>query len=230
MAREKLADIFSWESMGEPLSRAVSTGIKNTVWEVEREINKSLAQNFFLPEKPEKRSHIWFGQKNGKIFSAELVYDYASIPLSRYPVSQHRITVGKQILSVKRGGNFARRGSAFEKKIVQDEIISTYVQIRRNAPPKLVEGVQGFKGWLHTGRRRGAVGFYGQRNLFSAHIFERNQKKTWSGGQRLPVHALWGPSITQLLQTVEMKSAVDRILLKAALEEKINEAFKKGSR
>ena len=226
MAREKLADIFSWESMGEPLSRAVSTGIKNTVWEVEREINKALGQNFFLPEKPEKRSHIWFGQKNGKIFSAELTYDYASIPLSRYPVSQHRITVGKQILSVKRGGNFSRRGSAFERKIVTKETVSTYVQIRKNAPPKLVHGVMKpipFMGWLHTGRRQGT-------GRFSAHIFERNQKETWSGGQRLQIHALWGPSITQLLQTVEMKSAVDRILLKAALEQKINEAFGKGSR
>jgi hypothetical protein len=88
-------------------------------------------------------------------------------------------------------------------------------------------GVKGYKGWLHTGRRRGTVGFYGQQNLFSAHIFERNQRKTWENGRRLPVHALWGPSITQLLQTSEMKSEVEKILLKAALEEKIEAAFRK---
>lgn len=220
MAREKLSEILSWKSFGEPLSRAVSFGIKTTVSELEREINKSLSQFFFLPENPHKRSHIYFKQKNGKIFSAELTYSYASIPLSRYPVSQHRITVGNQILSVKRGGAFASSfNKGFQKKIVQREAISTYVQIRKTGGPKLVHGVMKsaeegpFMGWLHTGRK-GA-------SRFSSQIFERNQKKTWSGGHRLPIHALYGPSITELLKTSEMLSAVDRILLKTALEERI---------
>lgn len=223
MSREKLANLLSWESVGEPLSRASSTALRGAVWEVQREINKALLGQFYLPDNPEKRSSVYFKQKQGKIFSAELKYFYASIPLSRYPVSQQRVTKNKQVLAVKRGGQFARRGTAFVRKIVPSEEIFTYVQIRRGSPPKLVKGVLGYMGWLHTGRRTGA-------GRFSAHIFERNQQATWQNGKRLPVHALWGPSLTQLLQTREMKTAVDRILERAGIEKKIDEAFAKQGR
>ena len=70
---------------------------------------------------------------------------------------------------------------------------------------KLVHGRLGYMGWLHTGRKKGETGYYGQEGQFSSQIFERSQKPTWHGGQRLPIHRLFGPAIVDMISTSDFQ-------------------------
>lgn len=223
-ARVDGLEILSWKSFEPSLTRALSDTLVASVGSLERTINKTLADTFFLPENPARSSRFYFKREKGKIVIAKLSYNYRAIPLARYPVKQYRITSGNKILSVKRGGNFAP-GHKFQQRIVNRATIATYVQIRRGSAPKLVDGTLGFKGWLHTGRKRGTEGFYGQANTFAANIFERNQQPTWSSGERLPIHRLFGPSISELVQSKEIQQAIDKFMDSSDIIDTFYKAF-----
>lgn len=199
--------ILDWKTFEQPLASALRTSITSSVYGLQKEIAKGIKDNFLFYGDPNKVSSVYFRRKAGRIFSAELSYAYKAIPLSRYPVKQYRVTTGKKILRVSRGGSSA--ANKFTQKTVSRANIATYVQIRKTGGMKLVHGKLGYMGWLHTGRKRGELGYYGQANLFSSKIFERNQQETWSGGERLPVHQLFGPSVTDLIQTKEIQNVIN---------------------
>jgi hypothetical protein len=56
-----------------------------------------------------------------------------------------------------------------------------------------------YKGFLHTG----------SKGRFSSSVFERSQRATWSGGQRLPIHKLYGASLVKLLQSHEIQNLLE---------------------
>ena len=78
-------------------------------------------------------------------------------------------------------------------------------------------------GWLHTGRKRHEEGYYGQSSSagLSAQIYERNQRATWENGVRLPFHRLYGPAVSDLVQSPEVTKAIDRFLQSSTLPEEI---------
>lgn len=216
--------LLDWKAFEQPLTGALSSTMQTTVKELQKEIKKAVQDNFYYPEDPDKLTTRWFDRQGHGILSAELTYKFKSVSLSRYPVLQHRITTSRRVLRVARGGKYA--GNKFTRKIVEEEIIETLVQIRKKGSMKLVHGKLGYMGWLHTGRRSGQVGYNGQTNKFSSKIFERNQQATWADGQRLPIHQLFGPSLVQLLKTPEVQNVIansaslrkiDQLLLKAIL-------------
>lgn len=215
-ARVKDTTVFSTEILQDSLARAVSSAVKNSVYTLEKEINKAVKDAFYVPQDPARFSSIYFRQKKGHIYSAELSYNYKAIPLSRYPVKQYRITTGKKILGVKRGGKFAP-GNRFKQQIVNRATIATYVQIRKSGGQKLVHGKLGFMGWLHTGRKSAKL---------AAHIYERDQAATWSAGQRLPFHRLYGPSVPQLVLSKEVQAVIDASLNKLTLDRIFEESIK----
>lgn len=204
-ARVTGLEILNWNNFQEPVTRALKTSLSQAVYGLQRDIATSLKSNFFIPGDPNKQSLIYLGGK-AKTYSAQLSYSYKAIPLSMYPVKQYRITTGNSILRVGRGGKF--KANQFQRRVVARAAIATYTQIRRRGGMKLVEGKLGFKGWLHTGRRAKETGYYGQTNTFAAQIFERNQQETWSGGHRLPIHRLFGPSVMELVMYPETQKAI----------------------
>jgi hypothetical protein len=178
-----------------PLNRALSASLRAYTYHLERGINQTIKDNFYVPDDPSRFSIISFKQRKGLVSSAELSYRYKAIPLSKYPVKQYRITVGKKILSVKRGAG-QTSGKAFKRQIVTNRAeIRTDVKVRKNSPWKLVKGTLGFKGWLHTGNKASRL---------AANIYERNQQATWAEGVRQPIHRLFGPSVSELTLTKEV--------------------------
>jgi hypothetical protein len=96
------------------------------------------------------------------------------------------------------------------------EAIRTEVMIRKNKGWMLVHGKQDFMGWLHTGTK----------GKFASKIFERNQQATWHGNKRLPVHALWGPSLVQLLHSPEVQKTLYNSKALQALAVKLKKEIK----
>lgn len=205
----KGVEILKWETFEKPLSAALSTSVQRTLFTLRNEITAELKRLYYVPGNPDKASQVYFKHQGKHIWSAELVYRYKSIPLGRYPTQQYRITTQRKILRVSRGGKFSA-ANKFTRRVVNRASIATYVQIKKNGPKRLVHGKLGYMGWLHTGRRSGQSGFNGQTNTFAANIFERNQKKTWSGNVRLPIHRLFGPSITELVQGKEVQTFLEK--------------------
>jgi hypothetical protein len=215
-ARVKDTTVFSTGILEESLARAVSNSLQETVWGLEREINKTIKDTFYVPADPARYSSVMFRKRKGKVYSAELSYNYKAIPLSRYPVKQYRITTGKRILSVKRGAG-QTKGNKFKQQIVGRAAIRTDVKIRKTGPWKTVEGKLGFKGWLHTGR---------SSSKLAAHIYERNQRETWAGGQRQPFHRLFGPSIAQLVRSKEVQATIEKSFKTRTIEKIIGDSIR----
>jgi len=195
-ASVKSTKVLDWKSFEQPITGALSTALQTAVKELQAEVKKTVLATFYYPGDPDRLTTRWFKRQGNGILSAELSYKYEAVSLSKYPTNQHRITVGKQILHVARGG--PAKGNKFSRQIVAREAIKTEVMVRKAGGWKVVEGKLGFKGWLHTGTK----------GKFASKIFERNQRATWKGNQRLPVHALWGPSLVQLLHSPEVKKTL----------------------
>lgn len=207
-AELKGINILSWETFGKPVNAALSSSIQKTVYGLQKDISSELKRLYYVPGDPSRVSSIYFRRKGRGIFSAELSYHQKSIPLSKYPVKQYRITTGKRILRVVRGGKFGK-ANKFQNRIVSRANIATYTQIRKSGSPQLIHGKLGFMGWLHTGRRSGQTGFNGQVNTFASQIFERTQKATWQGNKRLPIHRLFGPSVLNLIKGRQMQNYIN---------------------
>ena len=105
MARIKDFDVVFFNTAGELLSRATSIKLKKEISALSRKIDSTISDTFFVPERPERYSRFYFKQVKGRISSAELSYRHKAIPLSRYPVKQYRITVGKKILACPSSSN-----------------------------------------------------------------------------------------------------------------------------
>ena len=109
----------------------------------------------------------------------ELHVRYVPHKLSMFIVRQTAVTTGnlrKRVVSTK-------RGSGFKQSITQQKRTSTLVTVIKGKPLKLVHGTMKHKGFLQDK---------------NGNILERSQKATWSKGVRLPVHALFGLSISQM--------------------------------
>jgi hypothetical protein len=193
----KSTKVLDWKSFEQPLTGALSKALQTGLTELQKEIKGTVLSTFYFPGDPDRLTTRWFARKGNGILSAELSYKFEAVSLSRYPVNQFRITVGKKILHVRRGGSAA--GNRFSRQVVDVTATMTEVMIRKGKGWQLVHGKQGFKGWLHTGTK----------GKFASKIFERNQKATWKGNQRLPVHALWGPSLVQLLRSPEVQKTIN---------------------
>lgn len=213
-ARVSETVVISLDSLTANLPVALSRATKKIIYGMQKDIAREVKAKFYYPEDPNRLSSVWFDRAGAKISSAKLVYKHKAISLSRYKVEQVRITVKKRKLAV------TKRGNSWQRRVLpeaSEEQIATYVQVRRSGGLKLVYDKrsnlvngQRLKGFLHTGRKRGELGFDGQSNQFSSRIFVRNQQPTWHNGQRLPIHALWGPSLLNLLETKELQDLMEQ--------------------
>lgn len=216
------------------LIQQITTNTQPLASDIADEIERELKKHFFYPDDSRKLLKKSRVSLLGTVkYQFSLTYKGKTIPLSRYPVKQVRVTVGNRKLRVYR-----LSGKTFKSKIVpQNFEVKTLVRIRKNSGFKLVHGKQGFKGWLHTGnkfgydRRRAHLdlsgSYSGTINKFSAKVFERNQRPTWRGGVRLPVHQLFGPSLVQLLETAEMTQFFGSSVLFNKINDKLKISFER---
>jgi hypothetical protein len=201
----KSTKVLDWKSFEQPLTGALSKALQTGLTELQKEIKGTVLSTFYFPGNPDRLTTRWFARKGNGILSAELSYKFEAVSLSRYPVNQFRVTVGKKILRVRRGGGAA--GNRFSRQVVDVTATMTEVMIRKGKGWQLVKGKAGpdnkgrpgYMGWLHTGTK----------GKFASKIFERNQQETWRDNQRLPVHALWGPSLVQLLRSPEVQKTIN---------------------
>jgi len=209
--------LLDWKTFEKPLTGALATTLQTTVKDLQEEIKKSVQNNFYFPGNPDRLTSRWFGRKGKGILSAELSYKFEAVPLSRYPMNQYRITIGSKILHVRRGAGKA--ANKFTRTIVPKTATVSMVKVRRNSEWKVINGKLGYMGWLHTGRRSGELGYNGQVNTFSAKVFERNQQETWRDNVRQPIHQLFGPSLTQILQTKELQDTINNSVALSKIEQ-----------
>lgn len=177
------------------LSVALSNTMKKAIGDLDREIAETIKKTFWYPGDPSKLAVRSFTTKGAKFSSAGLSYRFEAVSLSKYPMRQIRITTGGGRLKVTRvsGG-----GGKFTKTQASQTATMTQFKLRKSDGWRTVQGRAGFKykGFLHTGRK----------GAFSSSVFERQQKATWSGGQRLPIHKLYGASLVRLLHSHEIQA------------------------
>lgn len=169
----------------EPLRLAVSRTLAFSIHELDKEIQKTVKRYFFFPGNPLSLREMSFtrsGKKGtgSRIFSASLSYNYLAVPLVKYPYS---------LVSVPQSNQTAK---------------AVYVRIRKGQPAKLVHGKSLRFASYQEGGRIPYMGFM-QKNP-AKHIYERFQGKTWDKGDRLPIHALYAPSFTDLLKSPELEN------------------------
>jgi hypothetical protein len=176
-------------------SVALSKTVSKSIADLEREIEKTVGKVFWYPGNPSRLARREFTGKGAKTFSAKLTYRFEAVSLSKYPMKQIRITVGRKRLLVTRGGG---AGSKFKSTPTDEQATVTQFKLRKSDGWRTVQGRTGykFKGFLHTGTK----------GRFSSAVFERSQQATWQGKQRLPIHKLYGASLTWILQTPEIQS------------------------
>ena len=215
MSSLKNIEILNWKTFENTLTLAQTKAFTKYLQSLEKDINKTIVDTFNVPDRPERYSTVYIRKVKNRAVLGELSYKNVAIPLSRYPVKQYRSTTGKRILGITRTG--AR--SKFKQQIVSRAFIRTDVKIRKRGSWKTVNGKLGFKGWLHTGRKKGELDFYGNvGKILSANIYERDQQPTWENGERLPIHRLFGPSIAQLTQTKEIQAVIDKSIASSTLD------------
>lgn len=197
------------------LSVALSNTLKHSIAELDREIAETIKKTFWYPGDPSKLAVRSFTTKGAKFSSAGLSYRFEAVSLSKYPMKQVRITVGNNRLKVTRvkGG-----GGEFTRTQTPQTATMTQFKLRKSDGWRTVQGRTGFKykGFLHTGRRG--------KGAFSSAVFERQQKATWSGGQRLPIHKLYGASLVRLLHSHEIQA----LLKETKVFDKFQKAFYKS--
>jgi len=207
-------ELFSFENFKQPLTVAFSSSIQKQSYNFVKDIITEVKRLYFFPGDPTKLARIYMKKAQGRLIAAELSFDFQAVSLSKYPVRQYRITKKKRILKVTRG---AGKGNRFTRTIAPDKTefdIVTLVAVKRAGGFKVSQGKLGFKGWLHTGRKSGEIGVTGLTNTFSSRIFERSQQPTWDfEGNRLPIHQLYGPSFTNILEYPDMQAFFDRSLV-----------------
>lgn len=229
-AIDKQFEVFNLE-VSKNLSVASSRALNKLRTEVVEETAREIKKHFFYPGDPNTLLHKTSEQRGVRFSKMTLSWLYKSIPLSQYPVRQIRITTGNRKLYT-----FRHSVGAFKSKIVSEEfVVKTLTRIRKSKGFQIVGGTRGQKGFLHTGRKLGSYRYkahhatgeisFGYVSRFSAKILERNQRPTWRGGIRLPVHQLFGPSLTQLLQTTEMQKFFQAAPVFARLEKHVIEAL-----
>lgn len=178
------------------LSVALSNTMKHTIGDLDREIAETIKKTFWYPGDPSKLAVRSFTTKGAKFSSAGLSYKFEAVSLSKYPMKQVRITVGNNRLKVTRvsGGS-----GKFTKTQTPQTATMTQFKLRKSDGWRTVQGRTGFKykGFLHTGRKG--------KGAFSSAVFERQQKATWAGSQRLPIHKLYGASLVRLLHSHEIQ-------------------------
>lgn len=203
---EKVIDFRTLEA---PLSLALSRVMESAIYSFKSNLEQKVLGTFYFPQKPSSLGDITLKRAGNtkQIFSAVLTYKYKAVRLSAYPVQQVRVTTGKRKLLVVRGKPFKLKDSrtGFDTSFT-NEAIATYTQIRKSGGKVLVRGKLGKfigkpMGFLHTGKKKSIIG----RPSFPAQIFERNQEATWADGERLPIHALYAPSFTDLLKSPEIE-------------------------
>jgi hypothetical protein len=181
------------------LSVALSNTLKHTIGDLDREIAETIKKTFWYPGNPSKLAVRSFTIKGAKFSSAGLSYKFEAVSLSKYPMKQVRITVGNNRIRVSRGGGFSA-GNKFTTSQTPQTATMTQFKLRKSDGWRTVQGRTGFKykGFLHTGRKG--------KGAFSSAVFERQQKATWSGSQRLPIHKLYGASLVHLLHSHEIQA------------------------
>jgi len=182
----KDTSVASFKALQVPLRLALSRTLNRAANELDREIRQEVHKHFAIPKR-----HIDYAgvnaisrTKSGKtqqILTLDIKYTYRAVPLSDYPFQLEEVTVNNRTSK------------------------AVFVRIRKNSTPKLVRG----KSASYEAYRSGAgrvpyKGFFQKKK--AGFIFERSQAKTWLGSERLPIHALYAPSFTDLLKSPELEN------------------------
>lgn len=189
-------DALSKTLTTKPLHSSLRLRLAEKMTGLQREIKTIVGQHYSIMENIDKVSAKSFDRNTKKqITGFQLIYKYQKVPLSRYPTYQVRATTQKRLLEVQR----SKKGK-FAERIVTVNYVQTLVKVKKDwrlvvgkHGPDINKGRPGYMGWLHTGK-------LGRKRFRSAGIYERAQAATWSGGQRLPVFELYGPSFTEILR------------------------------
>lgn len=183
-----------------PLHASLARFISKKLVAVRSDIKTIVGQHYSILENIDKVTSGPRLQRDAtapgrKITGFTLEYAYKKVRLSSYPTYQVRATTQKRLLEVQR----SKKGK-FDQRIVSVNYIQTLVKVKKDwrlvvgkHGPDINKGRPGYMGWLHTGKLN-------RKRFRSAGIYERAQAATWSGGQRLPVFELYGPSFTEILR------------------------------
>jgi hypothetical protein len=177
----KEESLVQFRTAGDPLRLAVSKTIRTSVVRLDQEIQKLVKSKFFFKGNILNLRELSFERSGkygtgAKIYSATLGYHYKPVPMTEYPI---------QLVDTGYTNKTAKH---------------VFVRIRKRVGGKMVYGKSLSRSEYGSGDVRAPYMGFSQKGM----IFERNQGATWENGQRLPIHALYSPSFTDLLHSPEL--------------------------